>query len=145
MENNFGQDRTINPRKLVEDTSATDFGAFEDQLDPASHGIGIPEESNDVNDDISVEGNKQSTGKKRKSIKKMLGVKATLIESNKMIIHSLDMAEEGRTKCHESTKASQMERHKQRMEMDNKIFSDHAVTEKQMIAIEEQKLKVEEQ
>eukprot|EP01018_Ginkgo_biloba_P035615 Gb_00729 [translate_table: standard] len=68
MENNFGQDRTINPGNLVEDTSATDFGAFEDQLDPASHGIGIPEESNDINDDISVEGNKQSTGKKRKSI-----------------------------------------------------------------------------
>ena len=43
MENNFGQDRTINPGNLVEDTSATDFGAFEDQLDPASHGIGIPE------------------------------------------------------------------------------------------------------
>eukprot|EP01018_Ginkgo_biloba_P006961 Gb_28008 [translate_table: standard] len=68
MENNFGQDRTINPGNLVEDTSATDFGAFEDQLDPASHGIGIPEESNDINDGISVEGNKQSTGKKRKSI-----------------------------------------------------------------------------
>eukprot|EP01018_Ginkgo_biloba_P008381 Gb_04953 [translate_table: standard] len=57
MENNFGQDRTINPGNLVEDTSATDFGAFETQLDPASHGIGIPEESNDINDDISVERN----------------------------------------------------------------------------------------
>eukprot|EP01018_Ginkgo_biloba_P005238 Gb_18557 [translate_table: standard] len=68
MENNFGQDRTINPGNLVEDTSVTDFGAFEDQLDLALHGIGIPEESNDINDDISVEGNKQSTGKKRKSI-----------------------------------------------------------------------------
>ena len=55
----------------------------------------------------------------------MAGVKATLTESNKMIIHSLDMAEEGRTKHHESTQAVQMERHKQRMEMDNKIFSDH--------------------
>eukprot|EP01018_Ginkgo_biloba_P015943 Gb_02208 [translate_table: standard] len=54
MENNFGQDRTINPGNLVEDTSTTDFGAFEDQLDPASHGIGIPEESNDINDDISA-------------------------------------------------------------------------------------------
>eukprot|EP01018_Ginkgo_biloba_P007934 Gb_41441 [translate_table: standard] len=68
MENNFGQDRTINPRNLVEDSLATDFGAFQDQLDPASHGIGIPEQSNDINDDILVEGNKQSTGKKRKSI-----------------------------------------------------------------------------
>eukprot|EP01018_Ginkgo_biloba_P026255 Gb_01943 [translate_table: standard] len=43
MENNFGQDRTLNPGNLVEDTSTTDFGVFEDQLDPASHGIGIPE------------------------------------------------------------------------------------------------------
>eukprot|EP01018_Ginkgo_biloba_P012257 Gb_21738 [translate_table: standard] len=68
MENNFGQDRTINPGNLVEDTSAIDFRAFEDQLDPASHGIRIPEESNDINDEISVERNKQSTGKKRKSI-----------------------------------------------------------------------------
>eukprot|EP01018_Ginkgo_biloba_P041069 Gb_22912 [translate_table: standard] len=58
MENNFGQDRTINPGNLVPSSSATDFGAFEDQLDPASHGIGIPEELNDINDDISVEGNK---------------------------------------------------------------------------------------
>eukprot|EP01018_Ginkgo_biloba_P001685 Gb_24953 [translate_table: standard] len=31
MENNFEQDRTINPGNLVEDTSTTDFGAFEDQ------------------------------------------------------------------------------------------------------------------
>eukprot|EP01018_Ginkgo_biloba_P023211 Gb_34539 [translate_table: standard] len=68
MENNFGQDRTINPGNFVEDTSTIDFGAFEDQLDPASHVIQIPEESNDINDDISIEGNKQSTGKKRKSI-----------------------------------------------------------------------------
>eukprot|EP01018_Ginkgo_biloba_P040996 Gb_13787 [translate_table: standard] len=119
-------ERNIPSGHDIEDTSATDFGAFEDQLDPASHGIGIPKESNDISDDISVEGNKQSTGKKRKSISKMSGVKATLIESNKMIIHSLDMAEEARTKCHESTEAAQMERHKQRMEMDNKVFSDHA-------------------
>eukprot|EP01018_Ginkgo_biloba_P023653 Gb_13948 [translate_table: standard] len=130
MENNFGQDRTINPGNLVEDTSTIDFGEFEDQLDPASHGIRIPEESNDNNDDISVEGDKQSTGKKRQSISKMSGVKATLIESNKMIIHSLDMAEEWRTKRHESIEAAQMERHNQKMEMDDKIFSDHAVTEK---------------
>eukprot|EP01018_Ginkgo_biloba_P020508 Gb_15452 [translate_table: standard] len=143
VENNFGQDRTINPGNLVEDTSATNFGAFEDQLDPASHKIGIPEESNGINDDISVEGNKQSTGKKRKSISKMAGVKATLTESNKMIIHSLDMAEEGRTKRHESTEAAQMERHQQRMEMDHKFFNDHAVNEKQMITIEEQKVKVQ--
>eukprot|EP01018_Ginkgo_biloba_P001690 Gb_24957 [translate_table: standard] len=68
MENNFGQDRTKNLGNLVEDTSTIDFGAFEDQLDPASHGIGIPEESNDINDDISIEGNKQSTGKERKTI-----------------------------------------------------------------------------
>eukprot|EP01018_Ginkgo_biloba_P016585 Gb_07537 [translate_table: standard] len=122
--------RTTNPGNLVEDTSAIDFEAFEDQLDPVSHGIGIPEESNDINDDISVEGNKQSIGKKRKSISKMSGVKETLIESNKMIIHSLDMVDEGRTKRRESIEAAQMEHHKQRMEMDNKIFSDHAVTKK---------------
>eukprot|EP01018_Ginkgo_biloba_P003625 Gb_16326 [translate_table: standard] len=90
MENNFGQDRTINPGNLVEDTSTTDFGAFEDQLDP-----------------------------------------------------TLDMAEEGHTKHHESTEAAQMERHQQRMEMDHKFFNDHAVNEKQMITIEEQKVKVQ--
>eukprot|EP01018_Ginkgo_biloba_P011315 Gb_22281 [translate_table: standard] len=68
MENNFEQDRIIKPGNLVEDTSAIDFGSFEDQLDPASPHIGIPKESNDINDDILVEGNKQSIGKKRKSI-----------------------------------------------------------------------------
>eukprot|EP01018_Ginkgo_biloba_P026085 Gb_07155 [translate_table: standard] len=68
MENNFGQDRTINPKNLVENTSTIDFGTFEDPLDPVSNGIGIPKESNDINDDISVEGNKHSTGKKIKSI-----------------------------------------------------------------------------
>eukprot|EP01018_Ginkgo_biloba_P038239 Gb_17253 [translate_table: standard] len=143
MENSFGQDRTINPGNLVEDTSTTYFGAFEDQLDLASHGIGIPEESNDINDNISVEGNKQSTGKKIKSISKMAGVKATLTESNKMIIHSLDMAEEGRTKRHESIEAARIERHQQRMEVDHKFFNDHAINEKQMIVIEEKKVKVQ--
>eukprot|EP01018_Ginkgo_biloba_P017225 Gb_09428 [translate_table: standard] len=123
MENNFGQDRIINSGNLVEDTSATDFGAFEDQLDPASHGIGILEESNDINDDISVEGNKQSTGKKRKSISKMSGVKATLIESNKMIMHSLDMVEEACTKHHESTEA--VRRRYKRKELDSRHNIDN--------------------
>eukprot|EP01018_Ginkgo_biloba_P016432 Gb_28047 [translate_table: standard] len=68
MENNFGQDRTINPGNIIQDTSTIDFGAFKNPLDPVSHGIGNPKESNDINDYILIEGNKQSTSKKQKSI-----------------------------------------------------------------------------
>eukprot|EP01018_Ginkgo_biloba_P018796 Gb_33372 [translate_table: standard] len=110
IENNFGQDRTINLGNIVQNTSAIDFGAFEDPFDLVSHGIGTLEELNDISDDISIEGNKQSTVKKK--LYKLARLKSTLIESNKMIIHNLDMAEEGHTECYESTEETQMERHK---------------------------------
>ncbi|KAH9327964.1 hypothetical protein KI387_000072, partial [Taxus chinensis] len=125
MEVNFGQDRAINPGNITIDSSDPNHMADE---------VSTPNENEKYYESQTPKevAETQSTGKKRKAISKATGLKDTLVENNKSVITTLQMAEEGRMKRHEKD-CSMLE---QRMQMEN-------ANEERLIKIEEQKINVQ--
>ncbi|GLJ41093.1 hypothetical protein SUGI_0851160 [Cryptomeria japonica] len=70
--------------------------------------------------------------KKRKSTLKTTGVKDTILENNKLVVSTLQLAEEGRMKCHEKDYAL----------MERRLSKEEQNDEK-MIKLEKQKVNVQ--
>lgn len=144
MEKHFGQNRTIHPGDMVIDTSASNYGAFEQNAASEStplHKNMKLEMPLENQGDTSIDRDSHFTGKKRKVASMTSGIKSTLVENNKKIICNLKLAEQGHLKRHEKY-CSMFE---QRMEIDEKYLKDHIVSVQRMIYIEEQKVKAQQE
>ncbi|KAH9325622.1 hypothetical protein KI387_005800 [Taxus chinensis] len=114
----------------------------------------IKEDSHSPNEDVQgkecpsqmkspSEGDNQTTGKKRKSTSKTSTIKDTFAENNKMIISTLQMAEEGRMKRHEMDCVLIEERHKKDCVLIEQRMQKEELNEERLIKIEEQKINVQ--
>ncbi|KAH9317344.1 hypothetical protein KI387_019113, partial [Taxus chinensis] len=133
MELNFGQDRGINLRNITIDTFDTNHENYGDSSNPNEN-----DPSNESKTPKAVCGI-QSIGKKRKTS----DIKDTIVENNRLVISTLQIAEEGLMKHHEKDCALVEQRHakyctliEQRMQMDD-------LNEEKMIKIEEKKINVQ--
>eukprot|EP01018_Ginkgo_biloba_P040997 Gb_05151 [translate_table: standard] len=105
MEKSFGYDRAINPRDIVVDTFATNYGASEEPFTPFENNPLQESTSPEIPSQCLVNSlnvkEKQSTRKKRKTMSKIAGIKDVMTENNRLIISTLELAEEGHMKRHE--------------------------------------------
>ncbi|KAH9289516.1 hypothetical protein KI387_033633 [Taxus chinensis] len=137
MELNFGHDRGINPGNITIDTSETNHANYED-----SSALNENDPSNESETPKAACGS-QSTGKKRKTSHKTLDIKDTIVENNKLVISTLQIAEEGRMKRHEKDCALVEQRHAKDCTLIEQRMQRDDLNEEKMIKIEEQKINVQ--
>eukprot|EP01018_Ginkgo_biloba_P025750 Gb_06146 [translate_table: standard] len=104
MEKSFEYDQDINPGDIIVDTSTTNYGASEEPFTHVENNLLQESTSPEMPSQClvnSLNEEKKSTGKKRKTMSKTTGIKDVMIENNRLIISTLELVEEGRMKRHE--------------------------------------------
>ncbi|GLJ42834.1 hypothetical protein SUGI_0887960 [Cryptomeria japonica] len=127
METNFGSDRAIDLGNITIDTS-NNYTSSDVPVDEFDTVNATCEGSIHIDNETE----KGYIGKKRKSTLKTIGVKDTILENNKLVVSTLQLAEEGRMKRHE-TNFPLMERRLDKEEQNDE----------KLIKLEEQKVNVQ--
>ncbi|GLJ28993.1 hypothetical protein SUGI_0572280 [Cryptomeria japonica] len=135
MEINFGSDRAIDPRNITIDTCKKNLYLLKKsspnentQMDEFDTMNATCEGSLHIDNEIE----KGYTGKKHKSTTKIIAMKDTLLENNKMVLTTLKIAKEGCMKCHEE-EYGLMER----------SLNNEELNDEKLIKLDEQKVNVQ--